>query len=296
MVNTHKKFPVDAKHNTYYAADGSDIRDATREEIEKYSLAALHKRKKPDLDAGGKSESPTSGVRLSGPDGERPRKTDDRSCGRDSCRNRGRDRGSRNREAEKKDSHTSSREAKREKGASSAERRSNDGKKDDRAKEKEVMGTGCRAHDDKAHKREKEREATGVTRRTTETKKDVRARAKEKEMSSVESSRTKVATEETREKDRRPYEDKEETRSGQTGVGELEEDERDRRNMEEIQRRMEGRRVAKELEAARTVHAIVEKSVPATPTGSTSDAVQTADACRRRCEGARRTTYEHEGA
>jgi len=41
MVNTHKKFPTDAKHNTYYEADGSDFRDATPEEKEKYRLAAL---------------------------------------------------------------------------------------------------------------------------------------------------------------------------------------------------------------------------------------------------------------
>jgi len=48
MVNTHTKFPIDLKNNTYYAADGSDIRDATKEEIEKYRLAASHKRRKPE--------------------------------------------------------------------------------------------------------------------------------------------------------------------------------------------------------------------------------------------------------
>jgi len=39
MVNTHRKYPLDARHNTYYAANGSDLRDATEEEIEKYRLA-----------------------------------------------------------------------------------------------------------------------------------------------------------------------------------------------------------------------------------------------------------------
>jgi len=51
MVNTHRKFPVEARHNVFYAADGSDIRDATREEIEKYRLAAAHKRRKPDVES-----------------------------------------------------------------------------------------------------------------------------------------------------------------------------------------------------------------------------------------------------
>jgi len=49
MVNTHKKFPAELKNNTYYAADGSDIRDATEEEIVKYRLAASHKRRKPEI-------------------------------------------------------------------------------------------------------------------------------------------------------------------------------------------------------------------------------------------------------
>jgi len=61
MVNTHKKFPIDAKHNAYYAADGSHLRDATKEEKEKYRLAALHKRKKPEVESScGKSGSTTA--------------------------------------------------------------------------------------------------------------------------------------------------------------------------------------------------------------------------------------------
>jgi len=51
MVNTHKKYPIDPRHNAYYAADGSDLRDATEEEREKYRLAALHKRRKPDAES-----------------------------------------------------------------------------------------------------------------------------------------------------------------------------------------------------------------------------------------------------
>jgi len=51
MVNTHKKFPTDVKHNTHYEADGTDLQDATEEEIEKYRLAASHKRRKLAADA-----------------------------------------------------------------------------------------------------------------------------------------------------------------------------------------------------------------------------------------------------
>jgi len=43
-VNTQLKFPNDVRHNTYYAADGSDLRDATLDEIKKYRLAVAHKR------------------------------------------------------------------------------------------------------------------------------------------------------------------------------------------------------------------------------------------------------------
>jgi len=63
MVNTHKKFPVDLKNNTYYAADGSDLRDATGEEIEKYRLAASHKRRKPEV--GASSEMSVSATAVS---------------------------------------------------------------------------------------------------------------------------------------------------------------------------------------------------------------------------------------
>jgi len=63
MVNAHKKFPVDIKNNTYYAADGSDLREATEEEIEKYRLAALHKRRKPEV--GASSEMSVSATAVS---------------------------------------------------------------------------------------------------------------------------------------------------------------------------------------------------------------------------------------
>jgi len=58
MVNTHQKYPVEARHNAYYAADGTDLRDATEEEIEKYRLAAAHKKRKPESSKE-KSESAT---------------------------------------------------------------------------------------------------------------------------------------------------------------------------------------------------------------------------------------------
>jgi len=51
MVNTLKKFPTDVKHNTHYEADSTDLRDATKKKIDKYHLAASHKRRKPAVDA-----------------------------------------------------------------------------------------------------------------------------------------------------------------------------------------------------------------------------------------------------
>jgi len=61
MVNTHNKYPVEARHNAYCAADGSDLRDATEVEREKNRLAALHKRRKLDAESScGKSGSATA--------------------------------------------------------------------------------------------------------------------------------------------------------------------------------------------------------------------------------------------
>jgi len=138
IVNTHRKFPIDAKHNAYYAADRSDLRNATKEVIEKYRLAALHKQRKPDADsAWGKSESSTSMACENKQDTGRPRKRDERQRGKESDREKDRDRGSRNREAEGKDSRPSSRDARKEKDRSSAERRRTDGKKSKGIKEKE---------------------------------------------------------------------------------------------------------------------------------------------------------------
>jgi len=79
MVNTHRKFPVDAKHNAYYAADGSDLRDATRDEIEKYRLAAAHKRRKPEAESScEKSENATTTYPGGRVDTTRTRRDDDR--------------------------------------------------------------------------------------------------------------------------------------------------------------------------------------------------------------------------
>jgi len=77
MVNTHRKFPIDAKHNAYYAAVGSDLRDATEEEVVEYRLAAPHKRKKPDVElSGDRSESATVVAHEETRDDNRPYKRD----------------------------------------------------------------------------------------------------------------------------------------------------------------------------------------------------------------------------
>jgi len=48
----HSQYLVDVRHNAYYAADGSDLRDATEEELEKYRLAAAYKKRKPESTCG----------------------------------------------------------------------------------------------------------------------------------------------------------------------------------------------------------------------------------------------------
>jgi len=110
MVNTHKKFPTDAKHNVYYEADGSDLRDATPEEKEKYRLAALHKRKKPEAESsGGKSES-TTAAQENKSKVEEKRNSDAKRRDAETLRDRD-DRGVHRRGSEDKSGRTSSRDS-----------------------------------------------------------------------------------------------------------------------------------------------------------------------------------------
>jgi len=132
MVNTHRKFPVDAKHNAYYAADGSDLREATDEEVIKYQLAAAHKRKKPDADVTvDRSGSTTAAI----PEAKRD---DDRSSQRDAdrhrkCSPRGvvRKRDSHNREAQGKGDRASSRDSRRDRDVAHRDHSRTDSKRRD---------------------------------------------------------------------------------------------------------------------------------------------------------------------
>jgi len=198
MVNTHSKFPVDARHNAYYAANGSDLRDATREEIEKYRPAALHKRKKPDADPtwgkGGSAASTTRGdrqARESSPQNGVKRHSTN------SSRDREKDRGSCNREAEMKDKRDSSRDNRKGNETSSSERRKNDVRKEEGARHKDASSTERRKKEDKKPARIREKEELSTERGGSDTK-------------------------------------KEENRSEQPKPAEVDEDERDRRNVEEI--------------------------------------------------------------
>jgi len=168
MVNTHRKFPAGAKHNAYYAADGTDLRDATKEEVEKYRLAAMHKRKKPDVDPtwrkGGSSASTSRGSK------EQTRRHDDTLRKDDSSRDREVDRGTQGREAEVKSSRPSSREAWRERGAGSRERCNSDGRKDTR-REKDASSTERRQSDVKTDK-QKEKDKSSKGRGGSDVKKD----------------------------------------------------------------------------------------------------------------------------
>jgi len=132
MVNTHHKFPVDAKHNAYYAADGSDLREATDEEITKYQLAAAHKRKKPDADV---TTDRSGGTTVVIPEAKRD---DDRTSQRDADRHRKgsprgvvRKRDSHNREAQGKGGRTSSRDSRSDKDGTHREHSRTDSKRRD---------------------------------------------------------------------------------------------------------------------------------------------------------------------
>jgi len=96
-VNTHRKFPVDERHNAYYAADGSDLRDATAEEIEKYRLAASHKRRKPESSCDKSGEKKKLGHSSRERDDDDHRKRDkERPVSRESKDGRAASKGSRN--------------------------------------------------------------------------------------------------------------------------------------------------------------------------------------------------------
>jgi len=276
MVNTHRKFPVDSKHNAYYAADGSDVRNATKEEIKKYRLAALHKRKKPDVDVPvGKNGSSTSAVRADKYETDSPVKRDQKSRGKDSSRDRERDGGSRNREAEMKDGRTSSRDARKEKDTSTAERRRTDDKKDEKSKDKDMSFVERRTSDGKRDERASGKDTSSKERRKTETKMD--EREKEKGTSSAERNRKRKKEDEARKKERRVSEHIEKKRGQYTGLDELGEEERDMRNMAEIQRRIEGRRLAKELEHSRAKKEELEKSKSTLPSTIRAERSQKTD-------------------
>jgi len=132
MVNTHRKFPVDAKHNAYYAADGSDLRDATDEKIVKYRLAAAHKRKKPNVDltadrSGSTTEVPHEEKR----DDDRPSKRDADRHRSDSPRGVVRNRESRNRGAQGKGGRTSSHDSRSDRDVAHRDHSRTDSKRRD---------------------------------------------------------------------------------------------------------------------------------------------------------------------
>jgi len=241
MVNTHRKFPVDAKHNTYYAADGSDLREATKEEIEKYRLAASHKRKKPDADPawgkGGGAAAPSRGDKRVQ---ERPHQREENQSFGESSRDREKNRGSRNREADVKDHRESSRDARGGKDTSSTERRKTDAKRDVGKRESNASSSERRKTDGRTNEETKAKETPSIERGRTDTRKG----------------------EGSKEKSGQVEEQKRKKRQEEAGLNEMDEDERDRRNLEDIQQRMEACKVAKDLESARTAQVEAAKSFP----------------------------------
>jgi len=124
MVNTHLKFPNDVRHNTYYAADGTDLRDATSDEIEKYRLAAAHKRKRPETElAPVKSgDKPSTAVRDEKKTANRPSRIETTKYRENSPRIRDKDSGSRGCGVEERGGRTSSRDSRKDRDDGSRSR------------------------------------------------------------------------------------------------------------------------------------------------------------------------------
>jgi len=150
MVNTHSKFPSDAKYNTSYEANGSDLRDATPEKREKYRLAALHKRKKPEAKSScGKSGSTTAAA----PEGqgrvEDTRNSDSRRRDGGTSHDRD-DKETHRRESRDKSGRTSSRDSVKGRGATHRDHSRTGGSRREEKSgyEKRTTPSGKKAKDD----------------------------------------------------------------------------------------------------------------------------------------------------
>jgi len=105
------------RHNTYYRADGSDLRDATEEEIEKYRLAASYKRRKPESEpVRDKAKTTNSATRDEKKESAQPTKCDDDRGREKSIRHRDKDAGSRKKEIGDKGGRAESRDSRKDKG------------------------------------------------------------------------------------------------------------------------------------------------------------------------------------
>jgi len=117
MVNTYKKFPNDVKHNAYYAADGTDLRDATNEKIDKYRLGTAHKRRKRAVEAAhDKTEIKDPEARDERCDSSRSTKREVTKHKESPPPNRSEDVGSRDRGAKDESGRTSSRDSRKDRG------------------------------------------------------------------------------------------------------------------------------------------------------------------------------------
>jgi len=147
MVNTHKKFPTDAKPNAYYEADSSDPRDATPEEREKYCLGALHKRKKPEAESScGKSGSTTAAAQENRSKVEETRNSDSKRRDVETLRDQD-ERGAHRRGSEDKSGRTSSRDSAKGRGTTHRDRSRTGGsrRKEKSRHEKKLTQSGNKA-------------------------------------------------------------------------------------------------------------------------------------------------------
>jgi len=149
MVNTHKKYPNDVKHNTFYPADGTNLRDATAEEVKKYRLAATHKRRRPEVEAPrDKTETTACATRGDKKDDVKTNKRDESKHRDESGRQRDKIPETRNKSTEEKSGRTTSQDSRkgdegsRSRGRNEGMRRESERRHGDRLSDQEEKGGG----------------------------------------------------------------------------------------------------------------------------------------------------------
>jgi len=201
MVNAHAKYPNDVKHNTIYPADGTDLRDATAEEVEKYRLAATHKRRKPEVEApGGKIDTIACATRGDKKDEIKPSKRDESKHREESGRQGDKILKTRNKSTEGNSGRTASHESRKgdegnqSRSRNEGVRRESERRHGDRLSDREEKGRGVAVELDED---ERDRREMAEIRRRMDERKTAKALEKKKTVKTVPSLTVSAASDMT---------------------------------------------------------------------------------------------------